>query len=212
MPTKTVECRDAEYMPQAVVSVRLGLWLSKMPDTPEVTIALDRMHVLESEYLEHSTGRTVATRAACNLDELLPGWVATPYLKPWGKWTKADSTIYILAAPGPDDKACDVEAPLSVGKLRVDCKQVKSAVQEQTQLQAGIGELVTIRDFNATDLFAVAVPYSRRLAELASRFLSAPIFGQTGIAIALVHNHGPVTWLTPDTEGWRAFKKVAGES
>ena len=206
-------CAEPEYMPEAAVSVRLALWISKLPGTSKITVALDRMHIWASEYTERSTGRTVPKKVICDVDELLVGWESEyPNLKPWCNWRQANSIVDIGSAttpPNAEHTVCDIEAPFALGKLRVESKQVKNKVQEQSHLQSGIGQMATIRDFSEGDFLAVAVPYSPRLMQLARRFQEGPIFRRTEIGLVLVHNHGPVDWITPDTERWKAFRTMA---
>ncbi len=200
-------------MPEAAVSVRLAIWISKLPKTSNITVALDRMHLSTASYVERS-GREVAEKVICEIDELLIGW-KEPVLKPWGKWTKEGHTIDIVSANTPPNAVytvCDIVAPFALGNLRIESKQVKRSVEEQSHLQSGIGQMTTIRDFNDGDYLAVAVPYSPRLMQLARRFISGPIFSRTGIGLALVHSHGPVDWVIPDNERWHAFRTLASES
>lgn len=213
MLDRKMVCTEPEYMPEAAVSVRLALWISTLPGSSHVEVALDRMHLWTSSYTERSTGRTVPKRVICDVRELLSGW-KEPDRNPWGKWTKDGRTIEIISGntpPNADCTVCDIEAPFALGKLRVESKQVKSGVQEQSHLQMGIGQMVTIRDNNGGDFLAVAVPYSMRLMQLAQRFMNRPIFGRTGIGLALVHNHGPVDWVIPDDERWNVFRALAAD-
>jgi hypothetical protein len=206
------ECVVPEYMPEAAVSIRLAHWISGLPGATDITVALDRMHLWASAYTEPSTGRIVPKRVICDLDEYLIEWQSEhPDLRPWCRWRKANTTIDIRSAttpPNAEYTVSDIEAPFALGRLRIESKQVKNKVQEQNQLQSGIGQLVTIRDLKEDDFVAVAVPYSTNLRKLARRFVTGPLFSRTEIGIALVHDHGPIDWITPETDRWRAFNMM----
>ena len=109
-------CAEPEYMPEAAVSVRLALWISKLPGTSKITVALDRMHIWVSEYTERSTGRTVPKKVICDVDELLVGWESEyPNLKPWCNWRQANSMVDIRSAttpPNAEHTVCRYRSPV----------------------------------------------------------------------------------------------------
>ena len=67
--------------------------------------------------------------------------------------------------------------------------------QEYSLLREALGQLLTIKEVNETDILAVAVPSSPKFEELAARWRSAPLIERFRVRILTVSRNNDVTGL-----------------
>jgi hypothetical protein len=176
-------------MTEAEVSIRLGLYLLRNGlSAGDVSVAIDGAQV--------KTGNTVHFDLPAFMAEMgcqLRGDVG------WqGRYTVegSDFDIVVHSSPGRGD----VVASLRTGRrLRVESKKGtltrSTSSQEYPLLREAIGQIMTVEDVEATDVFAVAVPHSPKFADLATRWRTAPLLNRIGIRILTVDRAGLVYGL-----------------
>jgi hypothetical protein len=179
-------------MPEAEVSVRLAFWLiQNQMAAGDVDVAIDGAQV--------KVGDTV------HFD--LSGFLQSADWRKRGtdnsKWQDiyqhADysSKIRIHSSPGKGD----VVVPLRTGHtLRVECKKgpttrSKSSA-EYPLIREALGQLLTVQEIGDNDILAVAVPFSPKFDELATRWREATLIRKFGIKILRGRYEITVTFFT----------------
>jgi hypothetical protein len=85
--------------------------------------------------------------------------------------------------------------------LRVECKkgplQASKSSVEYGLIREALGQILTVENVSSTDAFAIAVPHSRRFADLASRWRQAPLVQRARIQILTVDREGVVHGFSP---------------
>lgn len=175
-------------MPEAEVSVRLAFWLiQNQMAAGDIDVAIDGAQVKVSDTIHFDLSGFLQRSGwrKSNIDN--------------NKWQDiyqhADhpSKIRIHSSPGKGD----VVAPLRSGHtLRVECKKgptVRSkSSAEYPLIREALGQLLTIREIGDNDILAVAVPFSPKFEELATRWREAPLIRKFGIKILTVDRSGGV--------------------
>ena len=82
-----------------------------------------------------------------------------------------------------------------------------ASLQEYPLIREALGQLLTVQEVSEHDILVVAVPHSRKFAELAQRWRKAPLIMRLGIRILTVLVAGDADYMPPSMaaiqEGWR---------
>lgn len=179
---------DPNKMPEAEVSVRLAEHLADPSrSSGPIEVAIDGAQV------------KVKDKVIFPLSEFLAdsGWSISSANEWRGVYSKNGfNNIIIHSAPGKGD----VVAPLTDGRLlRVESKKGSltrsKSSQEYPLVREALGQLLTIEEVSEKDVLAVAVPWSPKFSELATRWRKAPLISRFQIKILLVRRSGAVDGL-----------------
>ena len=179
---------DPSTMAEAEVSVRLAEYLANPTrSTGIIEVAIDGAQV------------KVKNKVIFPLAEFLAdsGWSITNANKWRGIYEKPGfNKIVIHSTPGKGD----VVAPLKSGEtLRVESKKGpltrSKSSKEYPLVREALGQLLTMDEVSDRDILAIAVPWTQKFSELASRWRHAPLISRFGIKLILVHRSGEVEGL-----------------
>lgn len=182
-----------DRMPEAEVALRLAFHLLEHPASAgKASVALDGAQI-------RVHGKQVFPVEAF-LQEL--GWkqVTQAGKNPWqGTYQLDDSRLVVHASSGVGD----VVARVGRVRVRAECKKGplirKPGSQEYPVLHEAIGQVITVESVAQDDVLAVAVPFTNRFSDLASRWRNTPLVIKAGIRLVLVGRDGAVDGLAlPD--------------
>ena len=178
-------------MSEAEVSLRLAFHLLKCRDSNgRVDVAIDGAQVFVhgkevfpiSEFIRFH-GWEMAEQMGKN------GWQ--------GRYQQGSQTLCVTAQSGVGD----VVAEVGSRRVRAECKKGpligKKGNPEYPLMREAIGQLMTIKLVETSDVLVVAVPQSTMFRSLAERWRERPLIKQVDIYFALVGRDGSVDGL-PD--------------
>lgn len=174
-------------MAEAEVSLRLAEWLIKNKlVTAPVEVAIDGAQVKTGDlihfdlpgFLLRTRWEKVGTAAAWQCSYVHPDYA---------------TGLRIHSRPGKGDVVASL---CEGGVLRVECKkgplERSKSSQEYPLLREALGQLLTVKEVQPSDVLAVAVPHSAKFSDLASEWRKAPLIKKFGIRILTVNQAGEV--------------------
>lgn len=173
-------------MQEAEVSLRVALYYIKNGLTGnDVTISIDGAHVKTNDTIHFDIWQFLIDNDCIKVDGEADRWQ--------GKYEVIgyDCNIVISSQPGIGD----VNIWLNDGrKLYVESKKGRTnkASQEYPLMREAIGQLMTAEIFGDNVIPAVAVPYSEKSYELATRWSEYPQIKLVGIKFVLVKDNGDI--------------------
>lgn len=176
-------------MQEAEVSLRLALYFVKEGYTDEdVRVSLDGAHIKTGKTV-HFPIKEFLEKLECTQDPYdCERWQGKYSIKNYGP------EIIITSNPGVGD----VVVKLRDGRrIWVECKKGKDDKrgQEYSLMREAIGQLVTGQNFNNAIIPMVAVPYTPKSYELATKWSELSQIRTLGIKFALVREDGNVYFV-----------------
>ncbi len=177
---------DLERMPEAEVSIRLGLYLIQQRLViSDVCIAIDGAQIQTKKKVHFPIDIFLKQNNCSKAD--LDRWQGKYNVKGY------NYSLEIHSTPGQGDVVAKLQNGIN---LRIESKKgaliQMQGSKEYPLLREALGQLLTIEEYYSSDRLAVAVPNSKKFKELAQRWVKYPLIKKLELGFLLVDRAGAV--------------------